>query len=99
MFYINQLCSPQFIISQVAFWKWSWSPAPEAGARGARGQGLHLDSRAVSPDQRLGETFVIPAASWFGDDHLQQGLVNVPFWEYWTSPEKVAIIDIYRPYT
>ena len=22
-----------------------------------------------------------------------QGLVNVPFWEYWTSPEKVAIID------
>ena len=29
----------------------------------------------------------------------KQGLVNVPFWEYWTSPEKVAIIDIYRPYT
>ena len=24
---------------------------------------------------------------------LVQGLVNVPFWEYWTSPEKVAIID------
>ena len=24
---------------------------------------------------------------------LLQGLVNVPFWEYWTSPEKVAIID------
>ena len=28
-----------------------------------------------------------------------QGLLNVPFWEYWTSPKKVAIIDIYRPYT
>ena len=26
-----------------------------------------------------------------------QGLVNVPFWEYWTSPKIVAIIDIYRP--
>ena len=24
---------------------------------------------------------------------VKQGLVNVPFWEYWTSPEKVAIID------
>ena len=24
---------------------------------------------------------------------IQQGLVHVPFWEYWTSPEKVAIID------
>ena len=24
---------------------------------------------------------------------LYQGLVTVPFWEYWTSPEKVAIID------
>ena len=23
--------------------------------------------------------------------HVNQGLVNVPFWEYWTSPEKVAI--------
>ena len=22
---------------------------------------------------------------------LMQGLVTVPFWEYWTSPEKVAI--------
>ena len=25
------------------------------------------------------------------DIHLQQGLVTVPFWEYWISPEKVAI--------
>ena len=25
--------------------------------------------------------------------HQKQGLVTVPFWEYWTSPEKVAIID------
>ena len=24
---------------------------------------------------------------------LKQGLVNVPFWEYWTSPQKVAIIN------
>ena len=25
--------------------------------------------------------------------HIEQGLVNVPFWEYWTSPKIVAIID------
>jgi hypothetical protein len=24
---------------------------------------------------------------------ISQGLVPVPFWVYWTSPEKVAIID------
>ena len=28
---------------------------------------------------------------------ISQGLVTVPFWEYWTSPEKVAMA--YRPYT
>jgi len=22
---------------------------------------------------------------------INQGLVTVPFWEYWTSPEKVAV--------
>ena len=26
-------------------------------------------------------------------DKSHQGLVTVPFWEYWTSPKKVAIID------
>jgi len=25
--------------------------------------------------------------------NLEQGLVTVPFWVYWTSPKKVAIID------
>ena len=29
----------------------------------------------------------------FHHSHGSQGLVTVPFWEYWTSPEKVAIID------
>ena len=24
---------------------------------------------------------------------ILQGLVSVPFWEYWISPKKVAIID------
>jgi hypothetical protein len=25
------------------------------------------------------------------NQRLHQGLVTVPFWEYWTSPEKVAM--------
>jgi hypothetical protein len=32
-----------------------------------------------------------------GPEFFEEGLVTVPFWEYWTSPEKVAILDhIYR---
>jgi hypothetical protein len=30
---------------------------------------------------------------WIPSSLLIQRLVTVPFWEYWTSPEKVAIID------
>ena len=31
----------------------------------------------------------------FGIQHQDQGLVNVPFWVYWTSPYS----NHYRPYT
>ena len=32
---------------------------------------------------------------WYGCSPLKQGLVNVPFWVYWTSPYS----SHYRPYT
>ena len=51
----------------------------------------------------------LPEGSSFGNENTpifsdkpwksnhKQGLVNVPFWEYWTSPEKVAMaLTIYR---
>jgi hypothetical protein len=46
----------------------------------SRSRCINLD--AGESDQRLAQL-----------DNIRQGLVTVPFWEYWTSPEKVAIID------
>ena len=45
----------------------------------------------VFPDGHL----VVEAQKWYTGIGVYQGLVNVPFWEYWTSPYS----SHYRLYT
>ena len=49
-------------------------------------------SLACDPELEIVATLIVGKGKI---NHDKQGLVNVPFWEYWTSPYS----SHYRPYT
>ena len=59
--------------------------------------GHHFNSNKSCAVRSCSRIWSIESASAFilRNQHVQQGLVNVPFWEYWTSPYS----SHYRPYT
>ena len=52
------------------------------------------DCNGAGPLQLSAEQGQLPVVTYLTE---VQGLVNVPFWGYWTSPYSSHLVDIYRP--